>query len=171
MDSYPLPLTRHDCIFLSDSLSVYHGPTGFGERNEGIFELLSKVLSALLTFPEPMSKAGETFDSETTTSIPVSEYQLWVIREVSKSAAVMSTGYPVGLMMLYKAAKGIRAFATEHDTTQVAGDIPTGDVYDDVTAKQRERLEQFRKENSHADESAGQNGPDDSAQDGPCAAV
>ena len=134
--TYPIELTLLEGLYLSDSLSMFsQGPPDvLSEQASPYPNLLLKIGSAVL----------ELDQQETPVSVCLGLNELWMIREVAKSSAVIG-GERVGINLLLKVYRGIRNLTAGSDVDsavssfgEVAEDEPGKDEYTAELSKIRD---------------------------------
>ena len=111
--TYPVQLTQLECLYISDSLSMFtQGPPdelpGQGSPSPN---LLLKIGSAVL----------ETEQQKAPVELQFNLNELWVLRETATSSVVVG-GEWVGLNLLLTVYLCIRAFTAESDVQAVVND-------------------------------------------------
>ena len=119
-----IQLTQLESLYLSDSISMFMQgvPDALPGQTMPYPNLLLKIGGAVL----------ETEQQKDTATVHVSLADLWVIREVTKSSAVIGSER-VGLNLLFKVYTGIRSLSAETDMESVVSVF--GEVIDDEPGK------------------------------------
>ncbi|MDA0770753.1 MAG: hypothetical protein BZY79_04610 [SAR202 cluster bacterium Casp-Chloro-G4] len=119
-----IQLTQLESLFLSDSISMFM---------QGVPDALP---GQTMPFPDLLLKIGgavlETEQRKDTANVHVSLADLWVIREVTKSSAVIGSER-VGLNLLFKVYTGIQSLSAENDMESVVSVL--GEVMEDEPGK------------------------------------
>ena len=123
-NTFGIDLTQLESLYLSDSISMYMQgtPDSLPGQTMPYPNLLLKIGGAVL----------ETGQQRDTATIHVSLADLWIIREVTKSSAVIGSER-VGMNLLFKAYTGILALSAETDMQSVVSVF--GEVIDDEPGK------------------------------------
>lgn len=123
-NTYPIQLTQLESLYLSDSISMFtQGPPDALPGQISPFpNLLLKIGGAVLETEQQKSPA--------TAHLNLSE--LWMIREITKSSAVIGSER-VGLNLLMKIYNGIRALSADADMQSVVNYF--GEVIDNEPGK------------------------------------
>lgn len=130
MKTYPFELTRIECTYLSDTLSMFApGPPGAGDQGP-YPDLLLKVLSAFL----------EVDGSGKPATVLLSQAELWAIREVAKSSATVAS-QPVGLALLKKTARGLLTVTAHDEVSEAVAACGETEDQEPGRARYEERLQ------------------------------
>lgn len=147
--TFAIQLTQLESLYLSDSISMFMQgtPDSLPGQTMPYPNLLLKIGGAVL----------ETEQLRDTATVHVSLADLWIIREVTKSSAVIGSER-VGLNLLMKAYTGILALSAETDMQSVVSAF--GEVIDDEPGKS-EYSAQLERIRNGGDLSPLQTGGDD----------
>jgi hypothetical protein len=123
-NTYPMQLTQLESLYLSDSISMFtQGPPDALPGQMSPFpNLLLKIGGAVLETEQQKSAATVHFNLS----------ELWMIREITKSSAVVGSER-VGLNLLMKIYNGIRALSADADMQSVVNYF--GEVIDNEPGK------------------------------------
>lgn len=162
-NTYPVELTQLESFYLSDCISMFmQGPPDYLPGQGAPYPtLLLKIGGAIL----------ETEQEKAPSTVHLSQSELWVMREVTKSSAVVGSER-VGLNLLMKIYTGISALSAESDMQSIVSVF--GEVIDDEPGKceYAAQLERIRSGNEYQpggadDDSTSDHKSDDSDKDRP----
>ena len=141
---YPVELTQLESLYLSDCISMFMQgpPDGLPGQGAPYPMLLLKIGGAIL----------ETEEQKAPATAHLSLSELWVIREVTKSSAVVGSER-VGLNLLMKVYTGISALSAESDMQSLVSVF--GEVVDDEPGKSEYAAQLERIRSSYEHESGG----------------
>ena len=122
--AYPVELNQLESLYLSDAITMFtQGPPDSSLGQAPPYpNLLLKIGGAVL----------ETHQLTAPVIVRFSLSELWVLREVTKSSIVVGDEH-VGLYLLLKIYKGIRALVAETDIQSVVNSL--GEVFDNDRSK------------------------------------
>jgi hypothetical protein len=151
--TYPVQLTQLECLYISDTLSMFtQGPPDeLPSQGSPYPNLLLKIGSAVL----------ETEQQKAPVELQFSLNELWVIREIAKSSVVVG-GERVGLNLLLKIYRGIRALIAESDVQAVVNDL--GEVLDYEPGKIEYAIQLANIKDNEYQDSSGNGGSDDGSE-------
>lgn len=142
MKLHPLELTKLECLFLSDALSMFApGPPGNGEASP-YPDLLLKILSAFL----------EADPAGTPVVVSMTQSDLWVIREVAKSSVSVGSE-KVGLNLLTKVARGLLSVTAHGEIQALVDKMGETDQDEQGRAGYRSRLEKLKESSKRGGDS------------------
>lgn len=134
-NTFAIELTQLESLYLSDSISMFMqgAPDALPGQTMPFPNLLLKIGGAVL----------ETEQQKGTAVAHVSLPDLWIIREITKSSAVIGSER-VGINLLFKAYTGILALSAETDMQSLVSAY--GEVMDDEPGKSEytDQLERIR---------------------------
>ena len=151
--TYPVQLTQLECLYISDSLSMFtQGPPDeLPGQGSPYPNLLLKIGSAVL----------ETAQQKAPVVLQLGLAELWVIRETAKSSVVVG-GERVGLNLLLKIYEGIRALIAESDVQAVVNDL--GEVLDYEPGKVEYAVQLAHIRDNEYQDSSGNGGSEDGSE-------
>ncbi len=139
-NTHPIQLTQLESLYLSDCISMFMQgpPDGLPGQGAPYPMLLLKIGGAIL----------ETEEQRAPATAHLSWSELWVIREVTKSSAVVGSER-VGLNLLMKVYTGISALSAESDMQSLVSVF--GEVIDDEPGKSEyaAQLERIKSGNEY----------------------
>jgi hypothetical protein len=125
-NTYAVQLTQLESLYLSDSMSMFtQGPPDALPGQVSPYPaLILKIGGAVL----------ETYQHQRPVTVHLDIGELWMVREVTKSSVVIGSER-VGLNLLLKVYKGIRALSAESDMQSVVNFY--GEVIDDEPGRSK----------------------------------